>query len=121
MGSHSLRLNDPAKPMNVVSPEWIEELIEAIERVAADPTIKGAVITSSKSAFMAGADLKYIYTLTGGAITAHQAFEFSQTPIDSHASAFGDLRQALRGGNQRLGAGGRLRIGPGLSLSGHCR
>jgi 3-hydroxyacyl-CoA dehydrogenase/enoyl-CoA hydratase/3-hydroxybutyryl-CoA epimerase len=75
-----ITLNDPTKPMNVVSPEWIEELIATIERVAADPSVKGAVITSSKPAFMAGADLKYIYTLSGGAITAHQAFEFSQRP-----------------------------------------
>jgi 3-hydroxyacyl-CoA dehydrogenase / enoyl-CoA hydratase / 3-hydroxybutyryl-CoA epimerase len=75
-----ITLNDPSKPMNVVSPEWIDELIAAIEQVAADPAVKGAVITSSKPAFMAGADLKYIYTLTGGAITAHQAFEFSQRP-----------------------------------------
>ena len=75
-----ITLDDPSKPMNVVSPQWIDELIDAIEQVAADAKIKGAVITSAKPAFMAGADLKYIYTLTGGAITPHQAFEFSQRP-----------------------------------------
>jgi 3-hydroxyacyl-CoA dehydrogenase/enoyl-CoA hydratase/3-hydroxybutyryl-CoA epimerase len=75
-----ITLDDPGKPMNVVSPEWIDELIDAVERVAADTKIKGAVITSAKPAFMAGADLKYIYTLSGGAITPHQAFEFSQRP-----------------------------------------
>src|SRR5271170_2322975 len=75
-----ITLNDPRKPMNVVSPEWIDDLIDAIERVATDTKVKGAVITSSKPAFMAGADLKHIYTLSGGAITPHQAFEFSQRP-----------------------------------------
>jgi 3-hydroxyacyl-CoA dehydrogenase / enoyl-CoA hydratase / 3-hydroxybutyryl-CoA epimerase len=75
-----ITLNDPSKPMNVVSPEWIEELIETIERVATDPGLKGAIITSSKPTFMAGADLKYIVTRAGGAITPHQAFEFSQRP-----------------------------------------
>ncbi|HEY3654211.1 MAG TPA: 3-hydroxyacyl-CoA dehydrogenase NAD-binding domain-containing protein [Steroidobacteraceae bacterium] len=75
-----ITLDDPSKPMNVVSPQWIDEFIGAIERVAGDTNIKGAVITSAKPAFMAGADLKYIYTLAGGAITAHQAFEFSQRP-----------------------------------------
>jgi 3-hydroxyacyl-CoA dehydrogenase / enoyl-CoA hydratase / 3-hydroxybutyryl-CoA epimerase len=75
-----ITLNDPGKPMNVVSPEWIDDLIGAVERVATDTTIKGAVITSAKPAFMAGADLKYIYTLSGGAITPRQAFEFSQRP-----------------------------------------
>jgi 3-hydroxyacyl-CoA dehydrogenase/enoyl-CoA hydratase/3-hydroxybutyryl-CoA epimerase len=75
-----ITLNDPSKPMNVVSPAWIDEFIDAIEKVAADPKIKGAVITSAKPAFMAGADLKYILTLSGGAVTPHQAFEFSQRP-----------------------------------------
>src|SRR3984893_5875818 len=75
-----ITLDDPSKPMNVVSPAWIDELIDAVEKVATDPKIKGAVITSAKPAFMAGADLKYIYTLSGGAITPQQAFEFSQRP-----------------------------------------
>src|ERR1700691_3520192 len=75
-----ITLNDPSKPMNVVSPQWIDELIDVIERVAADTKVKGAVITSAKPAFMAGADLKYIYSLSGGAISPHQAFEFSQRP-----------------------------------------
>jgi 3-hydroxyacyl-CoA dehydrogenase / enoyl-CoA hydratase / 3-hydroxybutyryl-CoA epimerase len=75
-----ITLDDPSKPMNVVTPQWIDELIEAIERVAADPNIKGAVITSGKQSFMAGADLKYVVTLSGGAVTLHQAFEFSQRP-----------------------------------------
>src|ERR1700678_1768176 len=73
-------LNDPSKPMNVVSPEWIDEFIEAIERIATDPAVRGAVITSAKPAFMAGADLKHIYSLTGGAISLQQAFEFSEKP-----------------------------------------
>jgi len=73
-------LNDLAKPMNVVSPEWIDEFIEAIERIATDPAVRGAVITSAKPAFMAGADLKHICPLTGGAITPQQAFEFSEKP-----------------------------------------
>src|SRR5580658_10887683 len=73
-------LNDPSKPMNVVSPEWIDEFISAIERIATDPAVRGAVITSAKPAFMAGADLKHICPLTGGAITPQQAFEFSEKP-----------------------------------------
>jgi len=75
-----ITLNDPKKPMNVVSPEWITEFIEAVERVATDTKIKGAVVTSGKPAFMAGADLKHIVSLAGGAVSLHQAFEFSQRP-----------------------------------------
>jgi 3-hydroxyacyl-CoA dehydrogenase / enoyl-CoA hydratase / 3-hydroxybutyryl-CoA epimerase len=72
--------NDPSKPMNVVSPQWIDEFIAVIEQIAADPRIVGAILTSSKAAFMAGADLKHILPLAGGKIGLAQAFEFSQKP-----------------------------------------
>jgi 3-hydroxyacyl-CoA dehydrogenase/enoyl-CoA hydratase/3-hydroxybutyryl-CoA epimerase len=75
-----ITLNDPSKPMNVVSPEFIDEMIGAIERIASDAMIRGAIITSSKPAFMAGADLKYILGLAGGALAPAQAFAFSQKP-----------------------------------------
>ena len=64
-----ITLEDPGKPMNVVSPQFIDDLITAIERVATDPAIRGAIITSAKPAFMAGADLKYIASIAGGAVT----------------------------------------------------
>jgi 3-hydroxyacyl-CoA dehydrogenase/enoyl-CoA hydratase/3-hydroxybutyryl-CoA epimerase len=74
-----ITLNDPNKPMNVVSPEFIDDLIAAIEKVATDDAIKGAIVTSAKPAFMAGADLKYIVNMLDG-ITADEAFAFSQKP-----------------------------------------
>src|SRR5690606_1675185 len=74
-----ITLNDPNKPMNVVSPEFIDDLIAAIEKVATDDAIKGAVITSAKPAFMAGADLKYIVNMLDG-ISADEAYAFSQKP-----------------------------------------
>src|ERR1700689_4781269 len=70
--------NAPRKPMNVVSPEWIDEFIEAIERIATDPAVKGAVITSAKPAFMAGADLKHICSLARGALRPHQTIQFTE-------------------------------------------
>ncbi len=45
------------RPMNVMTPGFLADLATAVERVAADGTIKGAVITSGKDSFMAGADL----------------------------------------------------------------
>ena len=72
--------NDPSKPMNVVSPQWIDEFIAVIERIGSEPGIKGAVITSSKAAFMAGADLKFLLTQAGGKMTLEEAFQFSQKP-----------------------------------------
>jgi len=80
-----ITLDDPGRSMNVVSPEFIGDMIAAIERVAGDAAIRGAIIASAKPAFMAGADLKYIATLAGGAISLDEAVEFSRKPsIDMH-------------------------------------
>ena len=45
------------RSMNVLTPEVIQELSDAVEKIAADPAIKGAVITSGKESFSGGADL----------------------------------------------------------------
>lgn len=80
-----ITLDDPDRPMNVVSPQWVDEMIEAIERVAADDAIVGAVITSAKPAFMAGADLKYILATMESGISLDEAVEFSRHPsVDMH-------------------------------------
>lgn len=79
-GIAAITLDAPDKPMNVVSPQFIDDMIAAIERVAGDAAIKGAIVTSGKPAFMAGADLKYILGIAGGALTLKQAYAFSQKP-----------------------------------------
>ncbi len=45
------------RPMNVMTPAFLGDLAAAVERIATDAAIKGAVITSGKDSFMAGADL----------------------------------------------------------------
>ncbi len=45
------------RPMNVMTPAFLADLAAAVERVATDDAIRGAVVTSGKEAFMAGADL----------------------------------------------------------------
>src|SRR6476659_7011572 len=47
----------PGRSMNVIDLKVMEELGDIIEKVATDPAIKGAVITSGKDSFCAGADL----------------------------------------------------------------
>src|SRR5499426_764699 len=47
----------PGRSMNVIDRGLIEELSAIVEKIAGDPAIKGAVITSGKEAFCAGADL----------------------------------------------------------------
>src|SRR5882757_6775876 len=49
--------NAPGRTMNVIDLKVIEELTDILEQVTADAAIKGAVITSGKETFCAGADL----------------------------------------------------------------
>ena len=60
--------------MNVIDVGVMDELSAIVERVAADAAIKGAVITSGKDTFCAGADLTVLETLCRGyadAVAAH--------------------------------------------------
>jgi 3-hydroxyacyl-CoA dehydrogenase / enoyl-CoA hydratase / 3-hydroxybutyryl-CoA epimerase len=79
-----ITLNDPGKPMNVVTPEFITDFMAVIERVVTDSAIKGAIVTSGKNSFMAGADLKYIVGMAGGAVTLQQAVTFSERASQMH-------------------------------------
>lgn len=47
----------PGRSMNVIDAKTIEELSAVVEKVAGDPAIKGAVVTSGKDTFSGGADL----------------------------------------------------------------
>ncbi len=54
----------PGRSMNVINLSVIEDLGKIVEQVAGDAAIKGAVITSGKDTFCAGADLTLLETLT---------------------------------------------------------
>ena len=53
-----LEMDVQDRPMNVITSDFAKELGERIEQVINDESIIGAIITSSKNDFMAGADLK---------------------------------------------------------------
>ena len=55
-----LNVDVQGRPMNVVTPDFLQEMTAAIQRLTSDAAIKGAVITSNKADFMAGADLKWL-------------------------------------------------------------
>ena len=55
----------PGRSMNVLTPDVIQELSDAVETIAADPAIKGAVITSGKETFSGGADLAMLQGMRG--------------------------------------------------------
>ena len=52
--------DSPGRSMNVLNPEVIAEIGKFVEEIAADPAIKGAVITSGKEGFSGGADLSML-------------------------------------------------------------
>jgi len=52
-----LTIDCPGKSMNVIDQAFMDSLSGCIERVAADPAVRGAIVTSGKAAFVAGADL----------------------------------------------------------------
>jgi 3-hydroxyacyl-CoA dehydrogenase/enoyl-CoA hydratase/3-hydroxybutyryl-CoA epimerase len=72
-----LTIDLPGMPMNVLTPELMEDLASLTDQAAADDTVKGVVITSGKKAFIAGADIKDMVTAYDRGITLKQGFEFS--------------------------------------------
>src|SRR5580704_18456599 len=55
--------DSPGRSMNVIDLKVMEELAAIVEQVASEARIKGAVITSGKEAFSAGADLTLLESL----------------------------------------------------------
>jgi 3-hydroxyacyl-CoA dehydrogenase/enoyl-CoA hydratase/3-hydroxybutyryl-CoA epimerase len=73
-----ITLDDPSRPANVTTPELTAELLAAIDRVATDDAIRGAVITSGKPGrFVAGGDIKDFVGAYERGMSEAEAFEFS--------------------------------------------
>ena len=111
----------PGRSMNVIDPKATEELSAIIEHVAADAAIKGAVITSGKEAFCAGADLTMLETFgrqfaeaakARGEEAAAIAALRGEPQMVGALPAARDLRQAVGRGDQRHRARRRLRALP---------
>lgn len=73
-GIATLTLDLPNRPMNVVTTTFLDELAERIEQVAGSDDIRGAIVTSGKDAFMAGADLKALVQIYDRGVTAADIF-----------------------------------------------
>ncbi|UCC15491.1 MAG: enoyl-CoA hydratase/isomerase family protein [Gammaproteobacteria bacterium] len=65
------------RSMNVLTPEFMKDLDATIDRIAADDAVKGAIITSAKSSFIAGADLKELVGVFAKGLDANEIYEFA--------------------------------------------
>jgi len=65
------------RPMNVLTAEFGTELTAVVAQIAGDPQIKGAVFTSARADFMAGADLKWILKSVFSIRTPADAWAFA--------------------------------------------
>ena len=77
-GLATITIDVPGRSMNVLTSELTRDLQTAVERIADDPDIKGALITSGKSSgFLAGADLKDFKEIIDHGITPQAAADIS--------------------------------------------
>ncbi len=70
-----ITMDSPGRSMNVFAPEVEAELIQVVERVVADPAVRGAIVTSGKSSFIAGYDLTEFLSNFGPHERAAAAYE----------------------------------------------
>ena len=83
------------RSMNVITPEVMKELSEAIDKIAADPAIKGAVITSGKETFSGGADLAMLQGM-GATFARIAKAEGEQAALKAFLAGSRELSQIYR-------------------------
>lgn len=69
-----LTIDVPERSMNVITPAFQADLRTAASRIAEEDSVKGAVITSGKDAFMAGADLLELVNTFSASTTAPELY-----------------------------------------------
>ncbi len=107
----------PGRSMNVINAEVVGELGQIVDKIASDAAIKGAVFTSGKDGFAAGADLTMLETAGAefasrakaeGKDAAMRAFVDGRAAISADSEKARNLRQAGRRRDQRGVHGRRL-------------
>ena len=104
-----ITLDMPGRSMNVLNDELTTPLREAIERIETDDAVKGAVITSGKKDFLAGADIDGVYAITDPAEAFQLAEEFKTF-----------LRRLETTGKPAVAALNGTALGGGLELALAC-
>ncbi|MEM6820150.1 MAG: 3-hydroxyacyl-CoA dehydrogenase NAD-binding domain-containing protein [Pseudomonadota bacterium] len=73
-----LTIDVAERSMNVLTPELQADLSESIDKISSDEAIKGAVITSAKSSFVAGADLMSMVNAYEDGRSAAEKYEYAR-------------------------------------------
>jgi len=78
-GIATITIDLPGRPMNVLTREFQTDLAAAVEQIASEPAIVGAILISGKpGAFIAGADIKDLVQAFDAGIDAVQGARLSQ-------------------------------------------
>ena len=85
----------PGRSMNVLSSDSLAEFKQAIERIASDDAVKGAVITSGKDSFLAGADLMMVEQTAKGPKAGQTREERAQELLDGELIGFNKMLRVL--------------------------
>jgi 3-hydroxyacyl-CoA dehydrogenase/enoyl-CoA hydratase/3-hydroxybutyryl-CoA epimerase len=112
-GIGTITIDVPSRPMNVFTPALIADLDAALASLKTDTAVRGILITSAKSSFIAGADIKDLVTFYDRGLPASQAYEYSQ-------SLGGMLRRIETCGKPVAAAINGLALGGGLELALAC-
>ena len=108
-------LDYPGKSMNDIDQSLMDDLRDCITRVAADPAVIGAIVTSGKQAFVAGADL-----LSMEANLDSMRDDSMQVLFDKCASLSRLLRQMETCGKPFVAAINGTAMGGGLEICLAC-
>jgi len=114
-GIATLTIDLPNTSMNVLNQQVMDELKELVGKIASDDKVKGAIVTSGKPAFLAGADLKMIEKMTGMAKTAGVEETFKEAYFINQL-----LRSIETSGKPFVAAINGLAMGGGLELCLAC-